>query len=573
MSLAQHLTPEDGFDLPDCQQSFENTVVNARHWRRMSFDAFAPEEEPRVQTKPLRSAAYKTSTLRRVAQVGLAVVFCVLASGILFGFAALKPILIAQGVYSELCLDNNSRRSQQDTTCPEQDLRLNLLFTTASITTNVSSLFAGYILDTYHRRICTTLAAAFLALGALFFISHRYMHIVDGFILSSVFLGLGGTFLFLPSFQLSNAFPKYSGVVVALVTCSFDASSAVFLVYQEIWKSTDGRFTPERFFTAYLLVPAAILVAEWTVMPKQRYHTMPELEQKLEEAHDATRDIHISDDELPDDLALSRIRSQRAERRKARIGKIENLTGGAEERHERLEQRTSLHVYDEAWGVLHGLSVKDQVKTLWFILLLINTAFQMLRMNYFIATISSQYSYMLGKRNAEQITAFFNAALPIGGIAVTPIIAVVLNTLSVAGLLIVLTVYVAAIGILNCVSHPWAGFATVLCFVTFRPFYYSATSHIAAKVFGYATFGRIYGTIICLSGVVNFLQPAIDTIANNGFDGDPFPVNAAMAAIGVALALVFTAFVTNETRNTPKRAARWENSALLETREEYGTIA
>lgn len=409
-------------------------------------------------------------------QVGLAVLFCVLASGIVFGFAALKPILISQGVYHEYCNQENTSNLPNQSPCPEQDLRLNFLFIVASITTNVSSLFAGYILDTYHRRICTTLAGAFLIIGSLFFTSNRYMRQIDGYLLSNFFLSLGGTFLFLPSFQLSNAFPKHSGIVVALVTCAFDASSAVFLIYQLIWKQTDGSFTPEKFFTIYLLVPVSIILAEWTIMPKQRYHTMPELEKKLEKAHDSTRDIHISDDDVPDDLSLSRIRSHRAERRQAKIEQIEKLTGDAEERHERMEQMTSQHVHDEAWGVLHGLSVREQMKTPWFMLLLLITAFQMLRMNYFIATISSQYSYMLSLHDADRITAFFNAALPIGGIAATPVIAVILNTLSVAGLLVLLTVYVTAIGVLNCVSAPWAGFATVLFFVTFRPFYYSAIS-------------------------------------------------------------------------------------------------
>lgn len=64
MSLAQHLAPEDGFDVPDCQQSDE-TLVSPRYWRQMSFDAFAPAEPP-VEVKPPRSAAYKTSTFQRV---------------------------------------------------------------------------------------------------------------------------------------------------------------------------------------------------------------------------------------------------------------------------------------------------------------------------------------------------------------------------------------------------------------------------------------------------------------------------------------------------------------------------
>ena len=46
-----------------------------------------------------------------LAQVCLAVVYCFLAAGVVFGFAALKPVLISEHVYRNLCsqeeLDND----------------------------------------------------------------------------------------------------------------------------------------------------------------------------------------------------------------------------------------------------------------------------------------------------------------------------------------------------------------------------------------------------------------------------------------------------------------------------------
>lgn len=48
------------------------------------------------------------------------------------------------------------------------------------------------------------------------------------------------------------------------------------------------------------------------------------------------------------------------------------------------------------WGALHGLPAHKQMRTPWFILITLLTVLQMLRMNYFIATIRSQYEYMLG---------------------------------------------------------------------------------------------------------------------------------------------------------------------------------
>jgi len=60
-------------------------------------------------------------TFSRVAQVVFTVVACWLASGIVFGFAALKPVLIDVGVYRELC--TAEELADDVDVCFEQDLR------------------------------------------------------------------------------------------------------------------------------------------------------------------------------------------------------------------------------------------------------------------------------------------------------------------------------------------------------------------------------------------------------------------------------------------------------------------
>lgn len=52
----------------------------------------------------------------------------------------------------------------------------------------------------------------------------------------------------------------------------------------------------------------------------------------------------------------------------------------------------------------------------WFILITLLTVLQMLRMNFFIATVRSQYEYMLGSEDtARFLNSFFDVALPVGG--------------------------------------------------------------------------------------------------------------------------------------------------------------
>lgn len=54
-------------------------------------------------------------------QVAVACVYCLFAAGIVFGYAAFKPVLVKEGVYRDLCTEKE--RDQTDRTCYEQELR------------------------------------------------------------------------------------------------------------------------------------------------------------------------------------------------------------------------------------------------------------------------------------------------------------------------------------------------------------------------------------------------------------------------------------------------------------------
>lgn len=356
-------------------------------------------------------------------------------------------------------------------------MRLNLFFVVASITANMGSLLAGATLDRFGRRFCWVVSSVLLAVGSLIMALSFAIPDFDGYIAGNVLFALGGTYLFVPSFELANSFPKHSGLIVALVTGAFDASAAVFLFYRMAYESTDGRFSPAHFFYLYLIVPFLILVTELFLMPANAYHTMPELEKKVERAQDHSRDAHASDHEISDGEELTRVQSARADRRQERLEQIEEIFGDAEQREERVRVEEEIQEASGVWGVLHGLPFYKQMRSPWYILILALTATQMFRMNYFIATIRAQYRYMLGsEEKAEDINNFFDIALPVGGIIATPFIGLLLNNLSVAMIAGLLTVLIIAIGAFNCVPAMWAGYVTIVFFVLFRPLYYSAIS-------------------------------------------------------------------------------------------------
>jgi MFS family permease len=454
--------------------------------------------------------------------------------------------------------------------CFEQDLRLNFFFSIASTTANVSALPVGTLLDRYGPKLCLYLGCLSLAIGSVLMSLAFQIEDFDGFTIGNFFLALGGTFVFLPSFQIANAFPKYGGSIVALVTGAFDASAAVFLFYRIAYDASNRSFKPQTFFLGYLVVPLAIAIAQLTFLPYEAYKTAPQLEMKIHRAENNMRDVHSSDDDLPDDEVWRR-RKLRSTRRRKRLSQLDDLIGDAEwrkKKEEKLEQKLDT---SGVWGALHNKSAQEQMLTPWFILLTLLTVLQMVRMNYFIATIREQYLYMLGSIDlATTVNSFFDWALPLGGVLSTPFLGALLDNVSTPGVLLILVFVITAIGVIGSIPTLWAGYVNVILFVLLRPLYYSAMSDYATKVFGFATFGRVYGTIICFSGLVNLSQTGIDALTKGKFHGNPIPINA---FLGVSAFLIGTALVTYVTVQVYRMRKRLdEEDAITVTNTDVGSI-
>ncbi|KAI0107087.1 amino acid transporter [Nemania sp. FL0031] len=579
MSLAQHVAPFQGVNREGTDDDGAS-ILSEGLWRPLSYNPLAtidPLDSPEqiIASMP-HMATYGVSSRMRLAQVVFGAVMCCLASGIVFGFASLKPILIAEGVYGELC---EASPGFDDIPCPEQDMRLNLFFVAASITTNIAALFAGYSLDHFGRRACYVIAAAFLAAGSVLLGYAFAIPEFDGYILGNIMLSIGGAFLFVPSFRLADAFPKHSGLIVAVITGSFDASSAVLLLYQLAWEATNGALAPNQFFSAYVIIPVILLIGEFTLMPRDAYQTTFDMGHSIEKPHDIGR-VNIDFDRDANGLTeLHLVQGNGVDRSLSKLDQIEDILGHANECEERTQTNEGTHHAGAVWGVLHGLPAHRQMMTAWFILILLMTVIQMLKMNSFIATIESQYRYLFqSDEEAEAISKFFGIALPLGGIATTPFIGLLLSNLSVTAIIGVLTAFIAMIGILNCLPFLWAGYATVILFVIFRPFYYSAMSDYATKVFGFATFGRLYGAITCISGILSFSQSGLDALIHGPLNNNPTPINIILTVAGTAVGLFLTVYVAIKSQGHQEEIR--ESDCLYGERmhlireecEEYGTI-
>jgi hypothetical protein len=390
------------------------------------------------------------------------------------------------------------------------------MFTVAAVGTNVAALPIGATLDTFGPRVCGIIGSVLLAIGAVFFAFAAQLPFA-GYIPGYLFLALGGPFTFISSFQLSNAFPKHSGLILALLTGAFDSSSAIFLLYRIIYQQSNQEFTPKYFFLAYLIIPFFILAVQVFIMPKASYKTVGELVRQVEEVNE------VYDDQMDESTAL--LQDERRNRSQSIISEITDLLG-SKSGGQHLTEEERKNKISGVWGAMHGKTVGEQVISPWFILITLFTVIQMTRINYFVATIRPQYEYLLGSyEKAVEINSFFDIALPLGGIISIPFIGLVLDNTSTLFTLSALVTIATTIGVLGCLPYAWAAYSNICLFVLYRPFYYTAVSDYSAKVFGFRTFGTVYGFIICLAGLFNFSQSGLDVLCHKVLHGNPVPGN------------------------------------------------
>ncbi|KAK7923956.1 hypothetical protein PG985_006010 [Apiospora marii] len=489
--------------------------------------------------------AFEVPQWRRILQVVVTVIYCLFAAGVVFGYAALKPVLKREGAYHDVCDGVD--------TCIE--IRLNLMFTTAAVATNVAALPVGAILDHFGPRVSGCLGAMFLSLGAVV-LSFAKRLPFDGFLLGYLLLALGGPFTYISSFQLSNAFPRHSGFILALLTGAFDASSALFLVYRIIFEQTGGSFGHDKFFLFYLVVPVVIVVLQFTILPAQSYKTVGEMIEAIEGPDPEelyVPDESAIDDQVDEETAL--LREEHREHREVVVHEIEELLGSMPQADKQAHREGVKKERSGVWGVMHGVSAWAQIWSLWFWLICLFTVVQMTRINYFVATIRPQYEAILHSLpKAVEINHFFDFALPIGGILSIPFIGGILDHTRTVTVLATLVSVATTIGVLGVLPYAWAAYANIVLFVLYRPFYYTAVSDYSAKVFGFRTFGTVYGTIICLSGLFNFVQSGLDFLFHETFRGDPVPVNVMLLLLGLVIGTALVVFVWWKARMMQKKA-------------------
>ncbi|OUM68805.1 hypothetical protein PIROE2DRAFT_3325 [Piromyces sp. E2] len=127
------------------------------------------------------------------------------------------------------------------------------MFSLASTATNAFSLPIGFILDRYGPRVSCYIGSVLFFFGCLLFgLSGPSF---NGYLVGFLLLGIAGPFIFI---SVSSIFPNKSGLIMAALTGSFDATNSLLMPKTSLqWSETDTNNqqinTNEPNETSYLL--------------------------------------------------------------------------------------------------------------------------------------------------------------------------------------------------------------------------------------------------------------------------------------------------------------------------------
>ncbi|KAF8607567.1 hypothetical protein BDV93DRAFT_519600 [Ceratobasidium sp. AG-I] len=466
----------------------------------------------------------------RLFHVLLVIFINVFTTGVIFGFAALKPVLLRKGIYSELCTVHDKINSGELPTCEKQELRLNTVFVVSVAITNMASLPAGSILDSLGPTRTSIIGASLFGVGNLIFGAGTisWPIAVDGIFIGFDMLALGSPLIFLSSFHVSNAFPHRSGLILSTIMAAFNASSTPYAIYNWVDRRTGG-ISLKAFFWCYVIIPALFITLQGIAGPKAAY--------SRESVPPANENTAISSTTV----------AYGATSTGASIQPVMDV--------ENVPPQSSLPVNrgDGFVGVMFGKSLLLQIFSRHFGLLLLFFTIYADRVNWMIQTISEQLTFYLHEPSlvAKTLTKF-TILLPLGGIVGVPIFGWLLDNRSVFDASLVILVSGLVYGILGMLESTIAQTVSISIFVVLRPLLYVFVGDYCGKAFGFRTFGRVYGLLNTLVGLFGLVLGPIDHWVKGPLNGNYNLING----LGLAGGLMASALLSWSIRASANKRRR-----------------
>ena len=424
-------------------------------------------------------------------------------SGVLFGWAPLQSMLLRErggsGQFSELCPDDGGNNRTQPEHCEAQLDALELVYTLSTFTLSFVSLPGGWFVDICGVRATVALACTLEVAGLVLF-SQADSVAFDCFIPAAICMSAGGFLVMCASWPAAFLYSHWQTLILACVSCFFDASSVVPAVFDALG-NTFGR---EKLFLAYAcwaFFLHAVMFCLWSCVSV----SSPELNPELNSKNKSDKSCGGVEEECRHQL---RPKKQHDGGPATKISdSIVDIVATSPRRRPR--SRT-----------LRERSLTEQLCTFQFAFAVVFSSIQQLRANAYIGMNNN----LLHRYHDDdgRFTEIFGWFLP-AGVVFIPAIDLVVKRLGLAGALHATNALGVCFGALVLFNHPLeVQLGSFFFFAAFRAFLYSVMSTFNAQVFGLRTLGRITGCVFSSSAIFQLLQYPLTDLINTTFKGDPF---------------------------------------------------
>lgn len=302
-------------------------------------------------------------------------------------------------------------------------------------------------------------------------------------------MGIFGPPVFLSTVSFANLFPERAGLIMAGLVGLFDASSSVFIFLAQFIADGVSFENTFRCYAALPLISAACALMLWPNEP-------------------IAAGTFVADKGPPDIDIGSRVNSRVS---------------------------VSASMSEE----LRILPFKRQFASKEYWLFVWTASITMICINFFIATVNDQVLRVGAADEAHALQKAFAILLPLGGIVYIPVVGYIVDRYGLTRGWLVLWASLIVFATLNFISQrfqvPAAAYASFAFIALSRCLFYTLCAAFTGALFGFETFGQIYGLVFFLAGLANLSVQPLRVIANSyGFD----ETNAGLLALQITTVLL-----------------------------------
>lgn len=226
--------------------------------------------------------------------------FIVSLVGLVFGFSSIKPILLREKMYYNLCengtTNGTSYEHNQTKSCPEQVVRMNSILFVLAGGLNAGTLFTGFLLDKLSPRTNLFIGGVVWSVSLFGFGCSTYFRALDPYFwwiahLTFLLCGVSATLVFFVFMKYPRDIPKIAElkgvheVITSLLTVCWDLS-----IMWVIYFIADYTHIPLIYlFIGLIILMSGPLILSWIFLPLPEFkmerigHSIQENEEEQDE--------------------------------------------------------------------------------------------------------------------------------------------------------------------------------------------------------------------------------------------------------------------------------------------------